>query len=288
MTTIAVTGDLVTTTVLALAAGWPSSDAPDPVTHVGRDDIVVVECDPTGGSLAAWLDMPATPSISTVVTALHQATATSDRQRWSVVEHRIRLSPAGPRVLPAPFRAREARSAVSEAGRELLPLLAGVGHTTALLDLGRLDVMSTPPALLQSELTVVVHRQEPASARAAAARLERLAEAIDHLATTTRRAALVVVGDEPFAVEEIVAFAAPDLAHWSLPFDPLAAAVLAGRHGVSARRLARQPLLRAAADVSADLASTIGASAIGPAGPAPTPRPSQRSITSTELDGART
>ena len=60
MTVVTVLGDAATTTALALAAGWRSSD-----------QVVVVEADPSGGSLAAWLDVPLAPSLSTVVATLH-------------------------------------------------------------------------------------------------------------------------------------------------------------------------------------------------------------------------
>ena len=43
MSVIAVIGDCATTSALALAARWPA------------DDVVVLEADRTGGSLAAWL-----------------------------------------------------------------------------------------------------------------------------------------------------------------------------------------------------------------------------------------
>ena len=50
MTVIGVVGDAATTTSVALAVGWP-----------GDDDVLVIEADPNGGSLAGWLDTPVTP-----------------------------------------------------------------------------------------------------------------------------------------------------------------------------------------------------------------------------------
>ena len=55
MTIVAVIGDCTTTTCIALAAGWP-----------GRRRLVL-EADPSGGSLAGWLDTPSSPSLATIV-----------------------------------------------------------------------------------------------------------------------------------------------------------------------------------------------------------------------------
>ena len=57
MTILAVAGDRCSTTAVALAASWPAGD-----------DVLLVEADPSGGDLAAWFDLPVTPSLSTVVT----------------------------------------------------------------------------------------------------------------------------------------------------------------------------------------------------------------------------
>ena len=64
MAVITLVGDRTTTTAVAIAAAWPVSAGAGPV---------VVECDPTGGSLAAWLDTPVSPSITSVTAAVHRA-----------------------------------------------------------------------------------------------------------------------------------------------------------------------------------------------------------------------
>ena len=53
---IAVIGDCTTTTALAMASAWPLDR-----------EVVVLEADRRGGSLASWLDTPATPSLTTIV-----------------------------------------------------------------------------------------------------------------------------------------------------------------------------------------------------------------------------
>lgn len=260
MATLAFVGDCTTTTVLALAATWP-------VAESGRDaPPVVVEFDPTGGSLAAWLDLPPVPSLSSAVAALHRTSnGTAGREatstgRWSVVEPMIRRSDSGLRVLTAPTSAREARSAVEEASLGVLPVVAA--HAAPILvDTGRPSAPAVHPAYAVADRIVLVHRQHSASPRAAAVRLERAAELAADLSSGDADLVLLVVGGEPFGLDEVGGFVAPGRPAWSLPDDPLAAAVLAGRSGVSARRMARLPLVRAAARVASMLAEPLGASA---------------------------
>jgi hypothetical protein len=250
MTAIVVGGDCSTTTTLALAAAWPAA---------GDDEVVVVEADPTGGSVAAWLDTPLSPSLSAVVTTLHQNSAggSTAPTQWKSIDPMIRRSPSGIRFVPAPFRTREARSAVNEAEHSLFPLLASAPHTIAMLDVGRLDGLRPPSACGDAALTILVHRLDECSAPAATVRLERLAETVATLRDGGHSVALAVIGAAPFTLHEVVDFAAPGSAAWQLALDPLAAAVFAGRTGVSSRRLARLPLPRSAARASADLASML-------------------------------
>jgi hypothetical protein len=250
MTTVIVGGDCSTTTTLALAAAWPTSS---------ESDVVVVEADPTGGSIAAWLDTPLSPSLSTIVTQLHHSSTTGSTapMQWNSADSMIRTSHTGIRFIPAPFRTREARSAVSEAEHSLFPLLTSAPHTIALLDVGRLDALRPPAACRDAALTILVHRLDACSAPAATVRLERLAETVAALRDDRHTVALAVIGNTPFTLHEVVEFAAPGATTWPLALDPLAAAVFAGHTGVSARRLARLPLPRSAARVSADLAATL-------------------------------
>jgi hypothetical protein len=257
MALIVVGGDGATTSALALAAGWPEPDTNEPDSD--GVDLVVVEADPTGGSLAAWFDTPLSPSLSSVVTALHQGSTSGATRlnQWSTVDTMIRRSAAGIRFIPAPFRTREARGAISEADLSLFPLLAGLDHTVALVDVGRIDPLRLPPAVRHAVLTVVVHRQDASSAPAATVRLERLAETTEALCDTGADVGLALVGEDPFPLDEVVDFARPTGSAHSLALDPLSAAVLAGRTGVSSRRLARLPLMRSAGRAAADLARLV-------------------------------
>lgn len=248
MTIVAVAGDASSTTTIAIASGWSAAD-----------DVIVVEADPTGGDLAAWLDMPVAPSLSTVVTRVLDGT-------WPEIERFTRLADSGLRVIPAPARAAEAQQAVGEAARSLVPTLAAMRSPVAIVDTGRLQ--PTPalhPFVGSAAVTVVVHRQATQSARAAAARLQRFADQLDAFGASPSKLVVAVVGATPFGLDEIEAFVAESVGPTpvvGLPVDELAAAVYGGRAGVTPRRLARLPLTRAARSLAATaeraLASQVG------------------------------
>jgi MinD-like ATPase involved in chromosome partitioning or flagellar assembly len=236
MTIVAVTGDVCTTTSVALAAAWPVTD-----------DVLVVEADPTGGDLAAWFDMPVTPSLSTIVTSAPDGL-------WPDVERLTRLADSGLRLIPAPARSAEAAQAVAESARSLVPTLAALASPITIVDAGGVPIGSIGnPFLRSAAVTIVVHRQSVQSPRAAAVRLQRLADQVDAFASVPTGMIVAVVGATPFDMSEIESFLAETVgvsAIVGLPVDELAAAVFGGRTGVSARRLGRLPLLRAAGDLA--------------------------------------
>ena len=134
----------------------------------------------------------------------------------------------------------------------LVPALAALRSPTALVDVVMRPVSPAGhPAVASAAVIVVVHRQATQSAAAAAVHLERFG---DQLALSSSVPVVaVVVGGRPFDLTEISRFLAGtvgELPVVGLPVDDLAAAVLAGRQGVSARRLARLPLLRAARELA--------------------------------------
>jgi hypothetical protein len=246
---VAIAGDHATTTTLALAAAWPVND-----------DVLVIETDPRGGSLAAWLDIPVAPSLSAVVT---RATA----GEWAVIDRLSRVTPSGLRVIPAPVRAVEATRAVAEATDAILPTLASLTSPVVLADAGPLSGQTgvgtggAAAVVAQAALTVVVHRQAQQSARAAGVRLERLAECFDQLTSSAAETVLAVIGGAPFDAAEIASFVGANAvvapAVFELADDPLAAAVLAGRSGVSRRRLLRLPLLRSSGALAAYVSNRL-------------------------------
>lgn len=234
---VAVAGDASTTTAVALASAWPVTD-----------DVLLVEADPAGGDLAAWFDMPVAPSLSTVVTRVLDGA-------WPEIERHTRLADTGLRLVPAPSRAGEAAQAVTESTRSLVPTLAALRSPVAIADTGRL--LPTPtqhPFVGAAAVTVVVHRQATQSSRAAAVRLQRLADQLDAFVAVSTALVVAIVGASPFDLDEIDGFLADAVGSTpivGLPIDDLAASVFAGRTGVSARRLARLPLVRAARDLAA-------------------------------------
>lgn len=251
MALIALIGDCTTTTALAMAAAWPLDR-----------EVVVLEVDRRGGSLASWLDTPGTPSLTTIVAARgSRLGAGTGAERnghggealdagWQDVAGAVQDSRSGVRFLAAPARSREASLAITEAERSLIPMLAGLASPTILADVGRHVGADPPPAVVRLASTVVVvHRQDPASPGAAAVRLERLIELVDQLRAVAGSVVLGVVGDQPFDLSEIVDLVQSNtstqlaLAH-EIALDPLSALVLAGRQGVSKKRLARLPLAR--------------------------------------------
>ncbi|HYN35103.1 MAG TPA: hypothetical protein VES40_20940 [Ilumatobacteraceae bacterium] len=244
MTIIAVIGDCTTTTCIALAAGWPD------------DDVLVIEADPSGGSLAGWLDTPSSPSLATIVANIGSGDA-SDGSVLSTVAAMTHLSASGIRFVAAPLRALPARRAIEEAAAVVVPVLAS-SDVVVFADLGRRQPGDIPSVIVGSAATtLVVHRQHAASAAAEAVRLERLVESVERLAPVARTLTLAVIGSDPFEPAEIAQHvetsgALADVV--TLAEDPLAAAVLAGRSGVSANRLRRLPLMRSAASAASRLA----------------------------------
>lgn len=123
-----------------------------------------------------------------------------------------------------------------------------------------------PSALRHAAFTILCHRQHPASPAAASARIERLAEAIEAAAETGTDLGVAVIGNEPFDAAEIGDHVAPGNPRWDIALDPLAAAVLAGRPGVSARRFARLPLIRSTRRIATDLVAFLDAPTTSDAG----------------------
>ena len=235
MAIVAMVGDACTTTAVALASAWPVSS-----------EALIVEADPKGGDLAAWFDIPVLPSLSTVVTSFDTS--------WSEIDRHTRLAASGLRLIPAPPNAAEAQRAVAESARSLAPTLAALHSPIAIVDAGAAPHSSkVHPLVASAAVTVVVHRQWSQSARAAAVRLQRLADQVDALSSTSTSLVVAVIGGDPFDFDQIESFLTDSVGTTplvGLPVDGLAAAVYAGRTGVSARRLARLPLARAARDLA--------------------------------------
>ncbi len=141
MTLVAVLGECTTTTCLALAATWPTEGGdPDPT------DVLVLEADPSGGSLAGWLDTPNNPTLGTIV-----ANTTSGRPgaTMDTIESMVLTSDSGVRLIAAPTRTLPARRAIEEAAAVIVPALASTRRLVALTDLGRSRIEESRPILRQ-------------------------------------------------------------------------------------------------------------------------------------------
>ena len=244
MAIVAVTGDMCTTTAVALASALPASE-----------DAIVVEADPSGGDLAAWFDLHAAPTLSSVVTRLGDGS-------WSEIERSTTLAQCGLRVIPAPVNAAETQQAVNQSARSLVPTLAALSSTVAVVDAGAAwPWPAVNPFVVAAAVTVLVHRQSPHSAPASAVRLQRLVAQIEAVQGSSSGLVVVVVGGAPFDLAEIGSFLADatgSTALVGLPVDDLTAAVYAGRAGVSQRRLARLPMARAARAVADTVTAQLG------------------------------
>lgn len=241
MTIIAVVGDATTTTAVALSVGWPG------------DGAVILEADRAGGSLAAWLDTPAHPTLATIV-----ATAGSSENHHEVmatVDAMTHHSSTGVRFVSNAVRSRAANLAVAEATFSVLPAMSS-SERTLVADAGRhRGGDSLSPVVRAGDIVVIVHRQAAASAAAASVRIERLIETVEDVAHTDALVVMAVIGAAPFDIAELSQFvdaAVPDsiASTVGLADDPLAAFTIAGRTGVSSRRLRRLPLMRDAAEVA--------------------------------------
>lgn len=247
MTVIAVVGDCTTTTCVALAASW-----------VDDDDVIILEADRSGGSLAGWLDTPSSPSLATIVANTGSDFASTGEAISSMCQH----STSGIRFIATPVRSIPANRAIEEASSAVIPWLA-VADTIVLADVGRSVGADPVTATLRAATAIlVVHRLEPAAPGAAAVRLERLVETVDHVATIGVPVVLGVIGHEPFDPGEVARFvdeSSPGTVDGfvKLADDVLSAAVLAGREGVSAKRLQRLPLMRTVSDAATMLRSVL-------------------------------
>jgi hypothetical protein len=256
VTVIAVVGDAATTTTVAIAAGWPTAE---PTTG----EVIVVEADPAGGSLAGWLDTPAQPSLATIVA---NAGTGAGRDARAILENlgtMVRRSNSGVRFVTNAVRGRSAHRAVEEAAVAVFPAIAAA-PITVIADVGVHRAGTAPsPALRVADVVVIVHRQASASAGAATVRIERLVETIEELAHLDAVFLLAVIGSAPFDPTEIGMFvdqSVPDTVRTTVAVaeDPLAAATIAGRTGVSAKRLRRLPLMRSAGVLAIELSHLVG------------------------------
>lgn len=237
-----------TTTGLLLAAMAPPTPAPA---------TLLAECDPSGGDVAAWAGLSSSPGWSSAV-------ASGDRS-WDAIVDSCQVLPAGPRVITTPARSAHARIAVSEAAGGFGGLLSSIPNVLTVADCGRV-AQEAPAWATHAQLTLLLVRQNPASASATVAIVDRAVEALDVLRSSCRQVGVVLVGGAPYPAPEIAnAIGFPLFG--VLPEDPSGAAVVAGGWTLG-RRATRSPLARASAVLAGRTREAVYGRGVSAAAPA--------------------
>ncbi|MHB1713018.1 MAG: hypothetical protein ACYCV7_16780 [Acidimicrobiales bacterium] len=215
----------VTTLACLVGATWPA----------GRR-VVVAECDPSGGDLAARFSLSGK-------TGWLSLTALSRRDEAGVsVEPHLQQLPGGLEVLvgfPGGAAAGGGQPARQVAERVLWHF-ARDGEADVILDLGRLSCHEREPSpwLSLASTVCIVLRSDAASILHVQERSGPLQERCGN------EASLVVVGSGPYSSAEIERFTEMRVAA-EIPDDPVAAGVVTMGRG-SERRLARSGLAASA------------------------------------------
>ncbi len=221
----------VTTLACLVGASWPE----------GRK-VMVAECDPSGGDLAARFELSSREGWPALLAAARRSGTEAD-----IASHLQQL-PGGLDVLVA-TRGLD----VLDASRSMNALLSNSRSASehawdVLIDLGRLapDDRASAAWLEHSDVVVVCSRSDAASV----VRIRERAPVL--LERYPDRVCLAIVGSGDHAISEIQRFTGiPVLA--VVPFDPTSAAVATGRRQ-SRRRLRRSLLATTAARMAATLA----------------------------------
>jgi MinD-like ATPase involved in chromosome partitioning or flagellar assembly len=228
----------VTTLACSLGAAWP----------VGRR-VVVAECDPSGGDLAARFGLSPRRGMTSLVLSGRRP----DRQ-GSEFSHHVQRLPGGLEVLPGSVSA-EAAGALD---RELARAASGLFPDDAdvVFDCGRLrgDAPGQEAVLGTADDVLLLLRPDVAGVAHAFSARSRL----DALSSSARTH-LVIVGTGRFEVAEVSDAMGVRVAA-VIPHDPGAAAMACGEPG-KARPFARSPLVASARRLVADLLGQIEATA---------------------------
>jgi MinD-like ATPase involved in chromosome partitioning or flagellar assembly len=235
----------VTTLSCALAAVWPPNRR-----------VVMAECDPSGGDVAARFGLSQKRGMTSLVLAHRQ-----DPAREPQFSNHVQCLPGGLEILVAPVSADSAVALDRELG--LVGATALGSSSDVLMDCGRL-IPGAPgqKALLQSaDLVFLVFRPDVSGM----AHLESLIDSIGTLeAKRHRKVALLPVGHSTFAtreVQDVFGFQVLEPA----PIDTRAASTLSGAPG-NARIFARSALVSWAGRTVARVVDTAAHNALSVAG----------------------
>ena len=165
----------VTTAACAIAAVWPAPR-----------DVLLVECDPSGGDLAPRFGLPTTPGLTSYVLARRD----TDRGSTDALDH-VQTLPGGLAALFGPVGGEVAMALDGEVGAiGLEPSSMG---SDVLLDCGRFNPRATGQALLlrQADLVALVTRADATSVAHGRCLVDTLSATRD----IARATGLVVVGE---------------------------------------------------------------------------------------------
>ncbi|HZU79428.1 MAG TPA: hypothetical protein VE991_05890 [Acidimicrobiales bacterium] len=247
MTTVAFVGAKgapgVTTTVCAVAAVWPDVRP-----------VVVAECDPAGGDLAARFGLGTERGMASLVLAARAEAGRGPTSAPSLDPH-VQELPGGLGVVVGPVGA-DAASVVDQQ-LALLPARSWRGvdgsadREDLVIDCGRLtpDAPGQRRILLEADLVVLVARGDASSIVNGRWAADRLAD-LRGDRSTTRLVLVEPVSFEPGEIADVIGLPLVGC----IPHDTPAAETLCGVPS-SARSLARSALITAARKVAHDCAA---------------------------------
>lgn len=220
----------VTTTALALAV---------------VDDGLVVELDPSGGSIECWTGATGEPGLTRVASGLRRSAG-----RDAIVEHVVE-APRGLRAILAPTAGPFAESTVAMTRDRLAPALRDLNDRTVVLDGGRWS-RSQPTAhrVAACDLVAIVCAPTVDGVEAARWLVEPL-----H-AEVTGQLVVLLVGERPYPAAEVASAIGVPTAG-ALAWDPRGLASLLTRGTGSG--WARSPLARSARSALAQISELLSA-----------------------------
>jgi hypothetical protein len=194
-------------------------------------DVALVEADPAGGDLAAFLGLPTDPGMASL------AAASRHQSAWPDARAHAQGLPTGGWTLLGSTDPGQAAASVSTLATRLHLALASTA-AAAVVDCGRWQTACPAGALVNgATATIVCVRPSVAAIEAVRVRAEDLWQATDG------RLGLAVMGETPYGPDEVeAATGLPVLA--MIPFDRRGRDALLG--GQRVRAVERLPMVRAA------------------------------------------
>jgi hypothetical protein len=219
----------VTTAALALTLSWPAQ-------------IVIAECDPSGGDILAGLLGGHLPAASGLLPLALEAGAGAEVAADVLWRQLVELDEEHNRLLLAGISDPRQSAALQSSLPWIADALQGL-RADVLADCGRLDALAAVrPVLSAASLAVLVLQPTLRQVSRAIPRVEMLTNLMG-----PGRVVLLTVGDGVTSSRELArTLGVPVAGH--LPADPKTAGVLSDGLG-SRRRLSERPLIRAAAAV---------------------------------------